>query len=135
MLNTPFSSWPSFSVEEADAVARVLLSNRVNYWTGEECRAFEAEFAAWTGTRHAVALANGTLALEACLKAFDIGPGDEVIVTPRTFLLDKPGSRVYISSVRFSTSAHLLRCASVADRPLEQEHSRFGGARAPRRSG
>jgi dTDP-4-amino-4,6-dideoxygalactose transaminase len=86
MLNTPFSSWPSFSVEEADAVARVLLSNRVNYWTGEECRAFEAEFAAWTGTRHAVALANGTLALEACLKAFDIGPGDEVIVTPRTFL-------------------------------------------------
>ena len=86
MLNTPFAPWPSFTCEEADAVSRVLLSNRVNYWTGEECRRFESEFAAWTGTAHAVALANGTLALEAALIELDIGPGDEVIVTPRTFL-------------------------------------------------
>lgn len=86
MLNTPFSPWPSFTQEEADAVQRVLLSNRVNYWTGEECRAFEREFAEWVGTRHAVSLANGTLALDIALKALGIGPGDEVIVTPRTFI-------------------------------------------------
>ena len=86
MLNTPFSPWPSFDAEEQAAVARVLGSNRVNYWTGEEGRAFEREFAAWTGTRHAVALANGTLALDLALKALGIGPGDEVIVTPRTFI-------------------------------------------------
>lgn len=86
MLNTPFSPWPSFSQEEADAVSSTLLSNKVNYWTGDECRQFEQEFAQWIGCQHAVALANGTLALDLALKALDIGAGDEVITTPRTFL-------------------------------------------------
>lgn len=86
MLNTPFSPWPSFTDEEAVAIKNVLLSNKVNYWTGTECREFEREFAAWVGTEYAVALANGTLALDVALRALGIGPGDEVIVTPRTFL-------------------------------------------------
>ena len=86
MLNTSFSPWPSFTAEEADAVRDVILSNRVNYWTGQECREFESEFATWCGAQHAIALANGTLALDVTLKALDIGPGDEVIVTPRTFI-------------------------------------------------
>ena len=86
MLNTPFSPWPSFTTEEADAVRDVLLSNKVNYWTGTECREFEKEYAAWAGTRYAVALANGTLALDVALHALGIGPGDEVVVTPRTFI-------------------------------------------------
>ena len=86
MLNTAFSPWPSFTEEEANAVSRVLLSNKVNYWTGQECREFEKEFAAWAGCNHAVALANGTLALDVAFKALGIGPGDDVIVTPRTFL-------------------------------------------------
>jgi dTDP-4-amino-4,6-dideoxygalactose transaminase len=86
MLNTPFAPWPRFTDEEADAVRRVILSNRVNYWTGNECREFEREFAAWTGTRRAVALANGTLALDVALHALGIGKGDEVVVTPRTFI-------------------------------------------------
>lgn len=86
MLNEPFSPWPSFSQEEADAVRDVVLSNKVNYWTGQECREFEKEFAAWCGARHAIALANGTLALDVALKALGIGPGDEVVVTPRTFI-------------------------------------------------
>ena len=68
--------------EEARAVQQVLLSNKVNYWTGTECREFEKEFAAWCDTRHAIALANGTLALDLALKGLGIGPGDEVIVTP-----------------------------------------------------
>jgi dTDP-4-amino-4,6-dideoxygalactose transaminase len=82
----PDWQWPRFTNEEADAVRDVLLSNRVNYWTGEECREFEREFAAWTGTTHAIALANGTVALELALRALGIGPGDEVVVSPRTFL-------------------------------------------------
>lgn len=86
MLNTPFSPWPSYTQEEADAVRDVMLSNKVNYWTGQECREFEREFAAWAGTDYAVALANGTVALDLALRALRIGPGDEVIVTPRTFL-------------------------------------------------
>ncbi len=86
MLNTPFSPWPSFSQEEADAVQRVLLSNRVNYWTGQECREFEKEFAALSECEYAVAVANGTVALELALNALELGEGDEVIVTSRTFI-------------------------------------------------
>lgn len=86
MLNTSLSPWPSFTEEEANAVSEVLLSNKVNYWTGQECREFEIEFAKWANSKHAVALANGTLALDVALKALDVGRGDEVIVTSRTFL-------------------------------------------------
>ena len=78
MLNTSLSPWPSFTQEEADAVSKVLLSNKVNYWTGTECREFEKEFAAFVGTQYAVALSNGTLALDVALKAMDIGQGDDV---------------------------------------------------------
>lgn len=86
MLNTTFSPWPSFTQEEADAVSKCILSNKVNYWTGNECREFEREFAEWVGVNFAVALSNGTLALDVALKALNIGVGDEVIVTPRTFI-------------------------------------------------
>lgn len=86
MLNSPFAPWPSFSDEEIAAVTDVLRSGRVNYWTGTLCRDFEKEFAAWCGVNHAVALSNGTLALDVALKALGVGPGDEVIVTPRSFM-------------------------------------------------
>ncbi|MGR3899674.1 DegT/DnrJ/EryC1/StrS aminotransferase family protein [Psychrobacter sp. 1176_08] len=86
MLNTPFSPWPNFTQIEADAVSRVLLSNKVNYWTGQECRKFESEFAEWADSDYAIAMGNGTLALDVALQALDIGVGDEVIVTPRTFI-------------------------------------------------
>ncbi|WP_278367157.1 DegT/DnrJ/EryC1/StrS family aminotransferase [Marinobacter salarius] len=86
MLNGPFSPWPSFTQEEASAVYDVLLSNKVNYWTGHECREFEREFADFSDAEYAIALANGTLALDLALKGLGIGPGDEVVVTSRTFL-------------------------------------------------
>ena len=86
MLNTPLPPWPSYTQEEANAISKVLLSNKVNYWTGTECREFEKEFALWCGVKYAVALANGTLALDVALKAIGIGDGDDVIVTSRTFL-------------------------------------------------
>ncbi len=86
MLNTAFSPWPSFTEEEANAARELLLSNKVNYWTGTQCREFEKEFAHWAGVEFAVALANGTVALDVSLKALGIGPGDEVIVTSRSFI-------------------------------------------------
>ncbi|MBB5514561.1 dTDP-4-amino-4,6-dideoxygalactose transaminase [Rubricella aquisinus] len=92
MLNGPFSPWPSFTQEEANAVSRVLLSNKVNYWTGQEGREFEREFATFAGTKHAIALANGTLALDLAFQGLGIGAqyggdaSDEVIVTPRSFM-------------------------------------------------
>ncbi len=86
MLNTPFSPWPSFTEEEAKAISATLLSNKVNYWTGTESHEFEKEFAAWADSDYGLAVANGTLALDVILKGLNIGPGDEIIVTSRTFL-------------------------------------------------
>ncbi len=78
--------WPVFAEDEVSAVERVLRSGKVNYWTGDKGVAFEAEYAKKFGLKHAVALANGSLALESCFQALGLQPGDEVIVTPRTFL-------------------------------------------------
>ena len=80
------SSWPTFTKEESDAVRELLLSNKVNYWTGDECRKFEKEFAIWSESNYAVTFANGTLALDAAFKALNVGKDDEVIVTSRTFI-------------------------------------------------
>ena len=85
-MNNQFSPWPSFSEEEADIVKNILLSNKVNYWTGTECRDFENEFANWSDSKYAVALSNGTVALDAALNALDIKEGDEVIVTSRSYI-------------------------------------------------
>ncbi len=78
--------WPVFDQEMLDEANRVLRSGKVNYWTGQDSRLFEKEYAASIGRKHAIALANGTLALELALFALDIGPGDEVIVPSRTFM-------------------------------------------------
>ena len=79
-------TWPSFDEDDIAAVSAVLLSGKINYWTGTEGRTFEAEFAQYVGTRHAVALTNGTVALELALRAFGIGPGDEVLTASRSFI-------------------------------------------------
>lgn len=86
MLSSNFSSWPLFDKQEIDAVSGILSSNKVNYWTGEQCRDFEIEFARFCNTGYAISIANGTLALDLALKSLDINPGDEVIVTSRTFI-------------------------------------------------
>ncbi|MDY0093675.1 MAG: DegT/DnrJ/EryC1/StrS aminotransferase family protein [Candidatus Vecturithrix sp.] len=81
-----FPSWPFFDDDERAAVAHVLQSGKVNYWTGEEGRLFEKEFAVGLGVEYAVAMMNGTVALEAALMALNVGRGDEVIVTPRSYI-------------------------------------------------
>lgn len=80
------STWPQYSEDEIAAVTRVLRSGKVNQWTGPEVNQFEDDFAAYIGAAHGVAVANGTVSLELILKAWGIGEGDEVIVTPRSFL-------------------------------------------------
>jgi len=77
--------WPFYDVDEVEAAQRVLESGKANYWTGIECQVFEKEFAAYHGVERAVALANGTLALELALRVLGVGADDEVIVTPRSF--------------------------------------------------
>src|SRR5579864_5698534 len=82
----PFPTWPHFTQDELAVVAEVMRSGRVSYWTGEQGRAFEEEFAASCGCKHAVAVANGTLALELALRALGIGAGDDVVTSSRTFV-------------------------------------------------
>ena len=86
VITSSGASWPYFAEDEIEVAVQILHSGKVNYWTGQEGRLFEAEFAAYTGSKHAVALANGTVALECALKALGIGPGDEVITTSKTFI-------------------------------------------------
>jgi dTDP-4-amino-4,6-dideoxygalactose transaminase len=81
-----FPIWPSFDGDEIAAVERVLRSGRVNYWTGDEGRNFEREFAAAVGCAHGVAVANGTVALELALRVLGVGEGDEVITPCRSFI-------------------------------------------------
>jgi dTDP-4-amino-4,6-dideoxygalactose transaminase len=82
----PFAPWPDFAEDEVEAVTQVLRSGRVNYWTGEQSQEFEREFAQFIDVKYAVALANGTAALELALHALGIGPGDEVVVPSKTFI-------------------------------------------------
>jgi hypothetical protein len=82
----PFPLWPYFAEDEVAAVAEVMRSGRVNYWTGEQGRAFEREFAEAYGCKHAVAVANGTAALELALHALEIPQGAEVITSSRTYI-------------------------------------------------
>lgn len=86
MLNGPFSPWPSFNQAEIDAVTEVLQSNKVNYWTGQKGREFECEFAGFSDCQYAVAVTNGTVALDLAWQSLEMLPGSEVIVTSRTFI-------------------------------------------------
>ena len=140
MLNTSFTSWPLFSEEEANAVQRVLLSNKVNYWTGNECREFEKEFAVWSNSKYAIALGNGTLALDSALKALDIGFGNEVIVTSRTYIasvtsivtagaipifadIDKNSQNITTTSIRsmITKKTKAIICVHLAGWPCEMD--------------
>lgn len=85
-LTAPFGPWPYFAPDEIDSAIAVLRSGKVNSWTGNECKAFEKEYADTLGVRHAIAAANGTVTLEMALKVLGVGPGDEVIVSPRSFI-------------------------------------------------
>src|SRR5688572_18251565 len=84
--STPLPPWPHFAADEIEAVRTVLASGKANYWTGSEGTTFEQEFARYVGSKYAVALANGSVALELALHALGVGPGDEVVVPARSFL-------------------------------------------------
>ena len=140
MLNTKFSPWPFFASDEINAVKEVLLSNKVNYWTGSECVNFEKEFANYCNTLYAVALSNGSVALELALKSMGVGPGDEVIVTARTFVasvssillvgatpifvdLDKDSQNISIESIKpaITDKTSAIICVHLAGWPCEMD--------------
>jgi dTDP-4-amino-4,6-dideoxygalactose transaminase len=93
-----FAPWPLPAADEIDAARRVLSSGKIEYWAGDEGRLFEKEFAEFVGCRHAIALANGTVALDAALRAVGVGPGDEVIMSNRTLI--EPSKRTVALGAR-----------------------------------
>ena len=140
MVDSHFTEWPLFTLEEANSVRDVLLSNKVNYWTGCECREFEKEFSAWSDAKYAVALGNGTQALDAALKALGIGIGDEVIVTSRTFIasissivnsgatpifaeVDLNSQNITVESIRsvITSKTKAIVCVHLAGWPCEMD--------------
>jgi dTDP-4-amino-4,6-dideoxygalactose transaminase len=80
------SPWPWYAPDERAAADSVLESGKVNYWTGQEGRSFEKEYCNYLDVKFGVALANGTMALELPLRMWGVGPGDDVVVTPRSFI-------------------------------------------------
>ena len=79
-------TWPYFDNEQINVVSAILKSGNVNYWTGNQGKTFEKEFASWSNTNHALSIANGTLALEAAYHSIGLKKGDEIITTPRSFI-------------------------------------------------
>jgi dTDP-4-amino-4,6-dideoxygalactose transaminase len=86
LAQRPDEHWPTYAQDEIEAVAACLRSGKVNQWTGGDVFAFQDALTARFGGGHGIALTNGSVALELAMRAFGFGPGDEVVVTPRTFV-------------------------------------------------
>ena len=139
-------TWPVFDEATVEKVSQILRSGRVNYWTGDEGRKFEAEFAAFTETKHCIACANGSVALDLCLQALGIGSAyggtilDEVIVTPRSFIASaaaiiRAGARAVFADVdpvsqnitprtvrpRINDNTRAIICVHLAGWPCDME--------------
>ena len=115
MLNTSFASWPSYSEQEIELTSAVLRSNKVNYWTGSEGKQFEHEFAQWSQVSKSIALANGTLALDLAWVALRLQPGDEVIVTSRTYLAS-------VSSIVLAGATPVFADVDINSQNITAEH-------------
>ena len=83
---TALPPWPVFEADELAAVEAVLRSGRVNYWTGDQCKLFERAWSDQHGGMHSLAMANGSLTLDTALRVLGVGAGDEVIVSPRSYV-------------------------------------------------
>lgn len=136
----PWPAWPHFEKDEIDAACAVLKSGKVNYWTGNEVKKFEREFAQFLGAKYTIAVANGSLALELALTILDIGQGDEVIVPNRTFIasasccvmrgavpvfadIDRESQNITLASIKktFSPKTKAIICVHLAGGACEME--------------
>ncbi len=148
----PWQPWPHFAEDEIEAADAVLRSGKVNYWTGDihtlkdgtkvrgQNGLFEYEFANFANTRYAIAVANGSLAIELCLHALDIGHGDEVIVTSRTYIasasscavhgaipvfadIDRDSQNISVNTIRavFTPRVKAIVCVHLGGRACEMD--------------
>ena len=80
-------NYPFFDKNSINRVTKILRSGKVNYWEGIECNKFEKEFSKYLNNKYSVSLCNGSVALELGLKALNLKKGEQVIVTPRSFII------------------------------------------------
>ena len=123
-------SWPIFEDDELAAVEAVLSSGRVNYWTGDQCKLFERAWSDYHNGIHSLAMANGSLTLEAALRVLGIGEGDEVIVASRSYVasamcvvvagakpvfadIDKESGNITVASIEAARTPRTKACIPV----------------------
>lgn len=82
----PFPSWPVHDEREERLLLEVLRSGKWGELSGDKVTTFAARFAAYQGAEYGICVPNGTMAIQLGLKALDVGPDDEVITTPYTFV-------------------------------------------------
>ncbi|MHB0874771.1 MAG: DegT/DnrJ/EryC1/StrS family aminotransferase, partial [Anaerolineae bacterium] len=82
----PWPKWPEVDERDVDAVSAVIRSGRWGRLGGTKAAEFEQQFAAYQGAKYGLGVSSGTAALEIALRAMKLGPGDEVIVPPYTFM-------------------------------------------------
>ena len=82
----PWPAWPVYDEAEIELIAQILRSGKTHFRHSNVSADFEKRFAEWNGTKHAICCNSGTSAIHMALAAGGVGPGDEVIVPPRTFI-------------------------------------------------
>mgnify|MGYP006075360503 FL=1 len=78
---------PFYSKESIQKIGPMLKSGKVNYWSGNEGKKFENEFSNYLGNKYSIALSNGSVALEVALQALKLKKKDQIIVSPRSFII------------------------------------------------
>ena len=81
-----FSDWPKFNLNDAITTKKILLSGKVNYWTGTKSREFELLFRKKFGLKYCIAISNASIGLNLALQSLDLKENDEVLVSPRSFV-------------------------------------------------
>ena len=79
--------YPYFNQSAINKVSKILKSGKVNYWTGQECNRFEKEFSKYIGKKYSVTVSNGSVALELAIKSLNLKKNDQIIVSPRSFII------------------------------------------------
>lgn len=78
--------WPIVSKQEKILINRVLNSNKLNYWTGHNCKLFEKEYSNFFNKKYGISVCNASVGLDISLKALNLQKDSEVIVSPRSYV-------------------------------------------------
>ena len=79
-------NWPTVSGDEIKLVNNVLKSEKLNFWTGKNCRNFEKEFSNFFKIKYSISIANGSVGLDIAIKSLELKSNSEIIVTPRSYI-------------------------------------------------